>query len=148
MLQFSAWIGKSDVYVFSIFNEINLSNFSGSYFCPSQLLKCFRAAFAGSDAYCLFDVTNKNLSIPDLVSFSCLDYGFNCGSTWSSSSATSIFTFVKNPPHTLRHDKVLYVLWRPKPLTSITDRPWTPISWRASFTSSNLNGFIIASFSW
>src|SRR4029078_11276258 len=35
--------------------------------------------------------------------------------------------------------------WRPKPLASITVMPCKPISCSASFTSSSLKGFIIAS---
>src|SRR5450755_4667728 len=35
--------------------------------------------------------------------------------------------------------------WRPKPFTSVTVRPVTPISDKASRTSSSLNGFTIAS---
>lgn len=35
--------------------------------------------------------------------------------------------------------------WRPKLLTSLTVMPSTPIVVRASFTSSSLNGLIIAS---
>src|SRR5262249_391465 len=34
---------------------------------------------------------------------------------------------------------------RPKPLASITVMPWSPISCSASFTSSSLKGFMIAS---
>src|SRR3546814_6307157 len=36
-------------------------------------------------------------------------------------------------------------LWRPKPLPSVTVMPWMPTSCSPSFTSSSLNGLMIAS---
>src|SRR5690606_27943086 len=38
----------------------------------------------------------------------------------------------------------VWPFWRPKPLTSVTVRPLTPMSARASRTSSSLNGLMMA----
>src|SRR6516225_12242465 len=69
--------------------------------------------------------------------------------TWStsaSSTAASIFTLGrKSTTYSAPRYSSVWPFWRPKPFTSVTVMPLMPTSWRASFTSSSLNGLMIAS---
>src|SRR5438445_3962380 len=67
-------------------------------------------------------------------------------STRWSGTTTSILTFGRKS--TVYSDPRYSSVWpfcRPKPRTSVTVMPMTPISVRASLTSSSLNGLMIAS---
>jgi len=69
-------------------------------------------------------------------------------SAWSSSSlltAISSLTFGrKSTTYSAPRYSSVWPRWRPKPLTSVTVMPWTPISPIASRTSSSLKGLMIA----
>src|SRR5262245_14302096 len=67
-------------------------------------------------------------------------------STSSSGTTTSIFTLGrKSTVYSEPRYSSVWPFWRPKPRTSVTVIPITPISVRASLTSSSLNGLMIAS---
>src|SRR5262245_14839921 len=67
-------------------------------------------------------------------------------STMWSATTTSIFTLGrKSTVYSEPRYSSVWPFWRPKPRTSVTVMPTTPISVRASFTSSSLNGLMIAS---
>src|SRR5918996_1615472 len=66
-------------------------------------------------------------------------------STRASSSTTSIFTFGrKSTTYSAPRYSSVWPFWRPKPFTSVTVMPCTPIAESASRTSSSLNGLMIA----
>src|SRR5689334_8657776 len=66
-------------------------------------------------------------------------------STMASSTAASIFTLGrKSTTYSAPRYSSVWPFWRPKPLTSVTVIPWTPMPLRASRTSSSLNGFTMA----
>ncbi len=59
---------------------------------------------------------------------------------------SSIFTLGrKSTTYSAPRYNSVWPFWRPKPLTSVTVNPATPISDKASLTSSSLNGLITAS---
>jgi hypothetical protein len=66
--------------------------------------------------------------------------------TWStmpSSTTTSIFTFGrKSTTYSAPRYSSVWPFWRPKPFTSVTVKPVTLTSARASRTSSSLKGLI------
>src|SRR6476661_6628263 len=66
-------------------------------------------------------------------------------STRSSDTAASIFTLGrKSTTYSAPRYSSVWPFWRPKPLTSVTVMPCTPIPERASRTSSSLNGLMMA----
>src|SRR5450432_2788404 len=66
-------------------------------------------------------------------------------STIASSTAASIFTLGrKSTTYSAPRYSSVCPFWRPKPLTSVTVTPCTPMALRASRTSSSLNGLTIA----
>src|SRR5580765_940237 len=66
-------------------------------------------------------------------------------STIASSTAASIFTLGrKSTTYSAPRYSSVWPFWRPKPLTSVTVTPCTPMALRASRTSSSLNGLMIA----
>src|ERR1700712_5226996 len=66
-------------------------------------------------------------------------------STRSSDTAASIFTLGrKSTTYSAPRYSSVWPFWRPKPLTSVTVMPCTPIPERASRTSSSLNALMIA----
>src|SRR5215813_399048 len=67
-------------------------------------------------------------------------------STRWSGTTTSIFTLGrKSTVYSDPRYSSVWPFWRPKPRTSVTVMPITPMPVRASFTSSSLNGLMIAS---
>src|SRR5207247_5221019 len=67
-------------------------------------------------------------------------------STRCSGTTTSILTFGrKSTVYSDPRYSSVWPFWRPKPRTSVTVMPMTPISVSASFTSSSLNGLMMAS---
>src|SRR5712664_1252506 len=67
-------------------------------------------------------------------------------STWPLGTTTSIFTLGrKSTTYSAPRYSSVWPFCRPNPFTSVTVSPVTPISERASRTSSSLNGFTIAS---
>ena len=66
--------------------------------------------------------------------------------TMESGTTISSFTFgTKSTTYAEPRETSFFPPVRPKPLTSVTVMPWMPTSARASFTSSSLNGLMIAS---
>src|SRR5204862_826736 len=66
-------------------------------------------------------------------------------STNSSATAASIFTLGrKSTTYSAPRYSSVWPFWRPKPFTSVTVMPWTPIAESASRTSSSLNGLMMA----
>src|SRR5687768_14479062 len=62
-----------------------------------------------------------------------------------SSTAASIFTLGrKSTTYSAPRYSSVWPFWRPKPLTSVTVMPCTPMPERASRTSSSLNGLMMA----
>src|SRR6185312_10911871 len=67
-------------------------------------------------------------------------------STWLSSSTISSFTLGrKSTTYSAPRYSSVCPFWRPNPFASITVIPFSPISFRSSFTSSSLKGLMIAS---
>src|SRR5690606_23778323 len=67
-------------------------------------------------------------------------------SAWSSDTTTSSFTLGrKSTTYSAPRYSSVWPFWRPKPLASVTVMPDTPTSCSASFTSSSLNGLMMAS---
>src|SRR4051812_17217360 len=66
-------------------------------------------------------------------------------STMASSTAASIFTLGrKSTTYSAPRYSSVWPFWRPKPFTSVTVTPCTPMALRASRTSSSLNGLTMA----
>src|SRR6187431_2202657 len=66
-------------------------------------------------------------------------------STRSSATAASILTLGrKSTTYSAPRYSSVWPFWRPKPLTSVTVMPCTPMAERASRTSSSLNGLMMA----
>src|ERR1051326_7789477 len=63
----------------------------------------------------------------------------------SARTISSLILGRKSTLYSLPRYISVWPFWRPNPLTSVTVMPSTPISPRASFTSSSLNGLMIAS---
>src|SRR5471032_2378004 len=74
---------------------------------------------------------------PSIASIAC--------STMESSTAASILVLGrKSTTYSAPRYSSVWPFWRPKPLTSVTVMPCTPIVERASRTSSSLNGLMMA----
>jgi hypothetical protein len=96
-------------------------------------------------------VADEDLAVADLAGARGLDDGLD-GVLHGFVSATTISILIlgrKSTTYSAPRYSSVWPFWRPKPLTSVTVRPVTPISDKASRTSSSLNGLMMASiFSW
>lgn len=109
-------------------------------------LKGIATGLAGPDADNAFDRADENLAVPDTPGLGCGLDGFHRRFDTVSRQDQLDFDLGQEIDDVFSAAIEFGMPFcRPKPLASITVRPCTPISCRASFTSSSLKGFMIAS---
>ena len=101
---------------------------------------------SGADAPDVLDRHDPHLAVADLAGARGRERAAaTTRSTSPSSTRISIRTFgTKSIVYSAPRYTSVCPRWRPKPCTSVTVRPCTPSSLSASFTSSTLNGLMIA----
>jgi len=103
------------------------------------LLNCLLAAFARANADCLVQIADENLSIADLSGARRLGNGFDHARDIRFRDCQfELILGTKSTVYSVPRYISVCPFWRPKPRTSVTVMPLTPLCIKASLTSSNL----------
>ena len=112
---------------------------------PASALDRVLVELAGADAHHVLDLGDEDLAVADLAGLRGLDDGVDAALGVCSLTTTSTFTFGrKSTTYSAPRYSSVCPFCRPKPFTSVTVSPDTPISASASRTSSSLKGLTMA----